>query len=83
MERSYNILHAGWGRKNDIPPTIFFDRPLAGRYRLDLKQYELLLDRYYELHCWNSNGHPKKKTLKSLELDFIIRKLEENGILLT
>jgi aldehyde:ferredoxin oxidoreductase len=83
MERSYNILHAGWGRKNDIPPTIFFDRPLAGRYHLDLKQYELLLDRYYELHCWNSNGHPKKKTLKSLELDFIIRKLEENGILLT
>jgi len=83
IERSYNILHIGWSRKNDIPPAIFFSNPLAGRYHLDLQQYELLLDKYYEHHCWDGNGHPKKNTLKGLGLDFIVHKLEENGVLLS
>ncbi|MGB9727355.1 MAG: aldehyde ferredoxin oxidoreductase family protein [Nitrososphaeria archaeon] len=80
VERAYNILHTGWSRGNDIPPKIFFNRPLAGKYHLDLQQYELLLDKYYEHHCWDKNGYPKRSTLKSLGLDFIIQKLEENGV---
>ncbi|MEM3404561.1 MAG: aldehyde ferredoxin oxidoreductase C-terminal domain-containing protein [Nitrososphaeria archaeon] len=83
IERAYNILHIGWSRKNDIPPAVFFNRPLARKYNLDLQQYELLLDKYYEHHCWDKNGYPKKNTLKGLGLDFIDHKLEENGILLS
>jgi len=83
LERAYNILHIGWSRKNDIPPEIFFSRPLAGRYRLNRQQYQALLDKYYEHHCWDRNGYPKKGALKSLGLEFITQKLEKNGVKLS
>ncbi len=82
IERAYNILHIGWSRRNDIPPEIFFSRPLAGKYCLNREQYQVLLDKYYEHHCWDRNGYPKKSTLKSFGLEFIGQKLEENGIIL-
>lgn len=83
LERAYNILHISWSRKNDTPPEIFFSRPLAGKYHLKRQEYQLLLDKYYEHHCWDRNGYPKKGTLKKLNLEFIAQKLENNGIALS
>jgi len=83
LERSYNILHVGWGRCNDMPPQTFMSKPLDGRYRLDREKYDLLLDRYYDHHCWDSNGRPKKGALEALELDEVVEMFKQRGLTLS
>jgi aldehyde:ferredoxin oxidoreductase len=43
-------------------------KPVRGKH-LDRKKYEKMLDEYYELHGWDSDGMPTPETLKKLELD--------------
>ncbi|MGQ9781435.1 MAG: aldehyde ferredoxin oxidoreductase family protein [Nitrososphaeria archaeon] len=83
VERSYNVLHIGWSRRNDIPPQIFMTRPLDGRYNLKYDQYNLLLDRYYDHHCWDSDGRPKKKTLEALGLGEVAERFIQKGIVIS
>lgn len=40
-----------------------------------------LLDTYYEYKGWDSNGIPKKETLKELSLDYIAEDLEQRGMI--
>jgi aldehyde:ferredoxin oxidoreductase len=71
MERLFNVRE-GLGRKNDIPPPIFFEPRKEGTRKgigLEREKYEKLLDEYYELHGWDEEGRPLPETLRRLRLD--------------
>jgi aldehyde:ferredoxin oxidoreductase len=57
LERHFNRLHARFGRQDDYPPERLVREPIrtgphAGQ-RLDLEQWDRMLDRYYALHGWD------------------------------
>lgn len=78
-ERVWNITRAFWvrenkdfGRKYDMPPARFYEEPTMGGpmegKNIDKDSIEEMLDRYYELRGWNSNGIPTIEKLKELNL---------------
>ncbi|MFO8164651.1 MAG: aldehyde ferredoxin oxidoreductase family protein [Thermodesulfobacteriota bacterium] len=87
LERSFNLLHSGFGRSDDYPPRKLMEIPVGkGLYageRLDLNMWNHMLDEYYELHGWDkTTGWPTKKRLLALGLDAVVEKLTKNNILL-
>ncbi len=88
MERSFNLLHAGFGRQDDMPPEKLSKIPVnAGVFkgeRLDEDGWNKMLDEYYDLHGWDKvTGWPTKERLSALGLDEVISRLAENGIILS
>ena len=85
IERSFNLLHAGFGRAEDQPPRKFLEMavnkgPYAGE-RLDFQKWNQMLDEYYDIHRWDKKtGWPTKKTLIDLGLKQILEKLVQQGI---
>lgn len=75
IEKSFNVLHTHWDRRNDIPPERFVKVALDGKYAIDLNKWNAMLDRYYALHEWDMRGLPTKKTLINLGLHDIAEKL--------
>ena len=73
LERMFNVRE-GFTRKDDYPPQRYFDEPLPDGLpivrgkRMIREKYEKLLDAYYSLHGWDSNGVPKPETLEKLGL---------------
>jgi aldehyde:ferredoxin oxidoreductase len=61
-----------WNRYLDVPPMRWFKEPLTeGALKgamLDLEQYDVMLDAYYEKRGWSHNGVPKKETMERLGL---------------
>lgn len=87
LERSFNVLHADFGRKEDLPPNKLVKKPVTrGKFRgerLDLEKWNNMLDEYYTLHDWDlTSGWPTKKRLIKLQLKKVAERLKENGILL-
>ncbi len=74
--REFKAEGKSWGRHMDIPPARWFKEPLTkgplSGSKLDFKGYNFMLDKYYELRGWNSEGIPKKETLEKLGLDYVI-----------
>jgi len=72
MVRLFNIRE-GFERKDDVLPKRFMTEPLSsgpGKGRMLSKEdLDKLLDDYYRLRGWDSNGKPTPETLKRLELD--------------
>lgn len=88
IERSFNVLHAGFGRSDDMPPRKFTAIPVnEGQFKgekLDIDKWNQMLDEYYELHGWDRvTGWPTKKGLLRYGLDAVIDKLAKNGIVLS
>lgn len=88
IERSFNVLHAGFGRADDMPPKKLCEIPVhAGVFegeRLDEDRWNQMLDEYYDLHSWDKvTGWPTKERLSALGLEKVILKLAENGIILS
>jgi aldehyde:ferredoxin oxidoreductase len=69
MEKCFNVLHTSWGRAEDMPPALFTERPLDGKYGIDRQAWSALLDRYYALHGWDAEGRPRRETLIALGLE--------------
>ncbi len=85
LERAFNLLHAGFGRKDDLPPEKLVQIPVSkGVFKgekLDLEKYNKMLDQYYLLHKWDTEtGWPTKQGLLELNLDMAVEKLEQNRI---
>ncbi|MCX5907221.1 MAG: aldehyde ferredoxin oxidoreductase family protein [Deltaproteobacteria bacterium] len=85
LERAFNLLHAGLGRADDMPPKKFVEVPVhEGVFKgekLDLEKWNQMLDEYYDLHGWDrESGWPMKKTLSALGLEEAAVKLAEAGI---
>lgn len=82
-ERTWNLARAFWkkevpdfGRNWDQPPPRFLEEevltgPSAGK-KITQEMIDQLLDDYYRLRGWDSNGIPTKEKLLELGLDFVI-----------
>jgi len=76
IAKAFNTLHAGFTRKDDMPPSRLVNDPaLSGSHRaekIDLIQWNLMLDSYFEAHGWEiSSGLQTKKILAGLNLQMI------------
>lgn len=72
LERIF-ITEFGITRKDDYPPAVVFEEPVRDGARkgaiIDKKEYDRMLDEYYELMGWDpATGIPKEETLKKLNL---------------
>lgn len=74
LERMF-LVREGISRKDDTLPERYFTEPtplgleaVRGRV-IDRAKFEHMLDEYYELHGWDSDGRPLPKTLSKLGLD--------------
>lgn len=81
LERVFNYLHAGFNRKDDLPPEKLVNIPVHdGPYkgeRLDMKKWNKMLDEYYICHDWDvETGLPTNQSLKQTGLGDIIDILE-------
>ena len=82
-----NNVRLGLRRKHDtIPAKLFRDEPTRhqkemGLIKLEPKEFNKQLDKYYELRGWNSEGIPTKETLDKLDLGYVRHDLERMGIL--
>jgi len=79
--RAYNVI-LGIRRKDDkIPEKYFREAPPSPYFKLDRNKFNQMIDEYYKLRGWDSQGIPTKETLGELSLDFVKLELERRGIL--
>jgi len=86
IERAFNLLHAGFDRKDDIPPDKFVNIPVSdGKFKgdkINLDQWNVMLDEYYSCHNWDiKTGLPTKEILKKLGLQEIIESLQKSRLM--
>lgn len=89
-EKVWNLTRAYWfrevpgfGRNYDLPPKRWYAEPIptgpsAGNY-LPKDVLHKLLDDYYTLRGWNSEGLPSEEKLKELGLEFVLNDLKKRG----
>jgi aldehyde:ferredoxin oxidoreductase len=87
IEKAFNTLHAGFGRKDDYPPTKFLEEPISSGplqgERLHADKWGQMLDEYYELHGWDKQtGWQTKCSLENLQLGEIADELKAAGKLI-
>ncbi|MEM2982802.1 MAG: aldehyde ferredoxin oxidoreductase family protein [Candidatus Bathyarchaeia archaeon] len=81
-ERTYNLKRAfnvmcGSGRSDDTLPKRFLEEPLKdGGCKGEVVELDLMLNSYYEMRGWDSNGIPTWRKLHELELDDVSSRLE-------
>lgn len=85
LERVFNLLHAGFERKDDMPPQKLLQIPVSsGRFKgekLDVDHWNRMLDEYYALHQWDKEtGRPTRQRLMELDLEIAVEKLDRQGI---
>jgi aldehyde:ferredoxin oxidoreductase len=84
LERAF-IVREGITRKDDVLVGRFMDDPIHGGpndgLRFSRDKWEAMLDEYYNLAGWNSNGIPTRTKLESVGLSSIADELESMGIL--
>ena len=84
LEKAFNTLHAGFRRKDDLPPPRLVAEPIAtGRFageRLDLERWQRMLDEYYALHGWDrETGWQTGDGLGRLGMAAVAWRLREAG----
>jgi aldehyde:ferredoxin oxidoreductase len=84
VEKAFNILHAGFDRKDDYPPARCLKEPIprgsAAGFTLTREKWDQLLDEYYEMHDWDrTTGFPTRGKLEALGLGSIVQDLEKAG----
>lgn len=85
-ERIYTVEYAmqrrmGLRRKDDYPPARFMEEALPTGDVIDPAGYELMLDEYYALRGYDSEGRPTRARLKELGLEAIADDLAAHGAL--
>ena len=85
--REYYAARRGWSYRMDYPPQKWFESPLTKGplfgAKLDPEKYRAMLEYYYKLRGWDSNGIPRKSTLSKFGLDYVAKGLEEVGVRLS
>lgn len=84
LEKALNARFTDFSRKDDMPPLREQQEPLhKGKmdgYKMDMDQWNWMLDRYYELHGWNKKtGFPTRRTLEKYGLGYAADELERRG----
>ncbi|MDH5713680.1 MAG: aldehyde ferredoxin oxidoreductase family protein [Candidatus Bathyarchaeota archaeon] len=71
LEKAYNVRE-GWTKKDDYPPPRVMKDPIpdgvAKGSLVTKKEFELMLNAYFEARGWNSDGIPTKEKLTELGL---------------
>ena len=84
LEKAFNTLHAGFNRGDDYPPIKYMEEPIksgpfAGQ-KCEREIWDKMLDRFYKLNGWDSvTGLQTAECLKNLSLEFVAKKLKEQG----
>ena len=88
-ERIYNLERAfacreGFGRKEDHLVGKWANEPVPnGPYEgemIDPEKWDIMLDDYYRLRGWSSNGVPGRSKLAELGLEFVAEELERLNV---
>lgn len=84
VEKAFNVLHAGFARRDDYPPQRFMEEPVkSGPAKGELlvkKMWDKMLDEYYQLHGWDiETGWQSRRQLKTLSLTEVADDLEQAG----
>lgn len=84
VEKAFNVLHAGFDRQDDYPPERFMEEPIksgpAEGERLLKKEWDKMLDEYYELHGWDKRtGWQRERQLEGLNLEEVAEDLKRAG----
>lgn len=84
IEKAFNTLHAGFTRKDDIPPPRFFESAISGGAfagaKLDAEGYSRMLDDYYTAHGWDcDSGWQTARCLDELALPAVKQRLAAAG----
>lgn len=84
VEKIFNVIHAGFTRKDDYPPEMFMKEPVkSGPLKGELLQrseWDKMLDEYYDLHGWDRyTSWPTKEKLMELDLQEWVGRLGETG----
>ena len=84
VEKAFNLLHTDFARKDDYPPPRDLEEPIPTGsikgWKLERKQWDKLLDEYYELNGWDrETSYPTRKCLEDLDLNMIADTLECSG----
>jgi aldehyde:ferredoxin oxidoreductase len=87
LEHLFNLLHAGFGRRDARPPEKLVRIPVAeGPFkgeRLHADHWEAMLDDYYRAHGYDpASGWPTRQRLAALGLEADGRRLAAAGITL-
>ncbi|TXT54834.1 MAG: hypothetical protein BAJATHORv1_50085 [Candidatus Thorarchaeota archaeon] len=82
LRRAYNH-RLGITRKDETLPRRLLKEPMpTGPSKGGLPDLDYMLDEYYELRgCDKETGYPKKSVLEDLDLDFVVKDLEQRGML--
>jgi len=81
IEKSFNVLHTNFSKKDDFPPDRYFEEelnvgPCKGK-KLDREKWSQAITHYYKIHGWDPNtGIPKEDTLRKLGLNSVLKKLK-------
>ena len=84
VEKIFNVIHAGFTRKDDYPPEMFMKEPVkSGPLKGELLQrseWDKMLDEYYDLHGWDrETSFPKRETLAEAGLGTVADDLDKIG----
>ena len=79
--RAYNV-RLGIRRKDDTVSEKFFRESAGEPYLpLDHDKFNKMVDKFYELRGWDSEGIPSRETLDELDLGYVRQDLEQKSIL--
>jgi len=84
IEKAFNLLRTNLDRKDDYPTPRDMNEPIptgkVAGWKLERKDWDALLDDYYEMHGWNKEtSFPTRKCLEELDLKGIADNLERVG----
>ena len=87
LEKAFNTIHAGFDRKDDLPPERYMNEPVkTGPYEgeiCDRGEWNKMLDEFYELHGWDKEtGLQTHKGLTDIGLEDVAEKLRKAGRLI-
>jgi len=76
LEKAYNVRE-GWTKKDEYPPPRIMKDPIpdgvAKGSVVTKKEFDLMLDGYFEARGWNSDGIPTKEKLIELGLNKVAK----------
>ena len=84
IEKAFNVLHAGFSRRDDYPPQRLMEEPVKSGpmrgERLHREKWDQMLDEYYELHGWDKQtSWQTRRCLEDLGLKRVADDLEKAG----
>ena len=82
LEKAFNTIHAGFSRKDDLPPRRYLEEPVksgpfAG-FRCEREEWEKMLDEFYAFNGWDrETSLQTRQGLEELGMEDIAKILEK------